>query len=137
MEEDTTSGIPIYSTMEKYVSHYIALRDALDVFDKRKDEERKKVTDVQEQVLLKIQTFMEANAIQNLKTKSGTCFFKTRWSATVADAEAFMSHVIDTKDFDLLERRASTVAVKAYVEEHKAEPPGCNLRAYKQVQVRR
>jgi hypothetical protein len=48
-----------------------------------------------------------------------------------------MDFVLENKQFDLLERRASATAVKAYVEEHNMLPTGVNLNALSSIGVRR
>ncbi len=48
-----------------------------------------------------------------------------------------MDYVIENKNFDLLDRRANVTAVKAFVQDNKREPPGCNLNSYQKVNVRR
>jgi len=48
-----------------------------------------------------------------------------------------MDYVTTNKLFDLLDRRANTTAVKAFVKKNNQLPPGCNLSAVETVGVRR
>jgi hypothetical protein len=70
-------------------------------------------------------------------TKGGTIYTSTRYTASLADPEAFMKFVIETRQFDLLDRKANSTAVKDYVGEHNVLPTGCNLTAMKTLGVRR
>jgi hypothetical protein len=75
--------------------------------------------------------------LKNLRTEAGTCYISTTWKSPLQDADAFMRFVIENEEFDLLERRASSTAVRAYVEEHNHLPSGVNLNAVTSVGVRR
>jgi hypothetical protein len=55
----------------------------------------------------------------------------------LADPEAFMKYVIDNQAFDMLDRKANVTAVKEYVQETGALPPGVNLSSIKTIGVRR
>jgi hypothetical protein len=123
--------------MEKRTRQYVELRDMI----KREDDAHKaKMKDAKvtlERLGGIIQKFMAANNLENLKTAAGTCYISTRSTASLADPEAFMKHVIDNRDFDLLDRRANVTAVKDFVKKHKTLPPGCNLNTIETVGVRR
>ncbi len=84
-----------------------------------------------------MQNFMEQAGADNIKTAHGTCYSTTRYTASLADPEAFMKFVRDTGSFDLLDRKANVTAVKDYVAEKSCLPPGVNLSAIKTVGVRR
>lgn len=123
--------------MEKRVGQYVAVRDTIRELEKKHEEELAPHKVVLEKLAGVIHNFMDANNIESLKTETGTCYISTRYTASVQDADAFMRFVIDNEEFDLLERRASATAVKAYVEEHKHLPMGVNLNALSSVGVRR
>jgi len=124
--------------IDKRIGQYIEIRDELKRIDAAHEESRKPLRNMQARLAGMIRTFMETNNItDNLKSKSGTCYLSTKWSASLADPQAFMNYVIDTKQFELLDRRANVTAVKAHVEEHNTVPAGCNLTAIQTVGVRR
>lgn len=123
--------------IEKRTAQYLQVRDALKRVDEKWEAERKPLQELQEVLSGILRSFMEANKLDNLKTKSGTCYTSTRYSASLADPEAFMQFVINSGKYELLDRRANSTAVKDYVSEHKTLPAGCNLNAVQTVGVRR
>jgi hypothetical protein len=119
------------------VGQYVDLRDLLKQIDDAHNERRKEIVESMEQVSARLQTFLETNNLENLKTAKGTCYTATRYTASLADPGLFMDHVIQSKDWGLLDRRANATAVKEYVAEHNTLPPGCNLTSVKTLNVRR
>ena len=84
-----------------------------------------------------LQDFLETAGAQSVKTKEGTVYASTRYTASLADPQAFMDYVIKHTAFDLLDRKANATAVRDFVENHNALPPGVNLNAIRTVGVRR
>lgn len=124
--------------IDKRIGQYIEVRDAIKRVEERQEAERKPLLEIQEKLAGIIRTFMENNNItDNLKSKTGTAYLSTRWSASLADPQAFMDFVTRTGKFELLDRRANVTAVKDYVKEHNVLPAGCNLNAIQTVGVRR
>lgn len=127
----------IQHSVDKRVQQFIMLRDAIKKMEEKHTEELKPLLELKDQVAGWLQTFMETAGANSVKTEFGTCHFNTRVSATLADPDAFMRFVRETENFDLLDRRANSTAVKEYVEANKALPPGVNLSSIKTVGVRR
>ena len=123
--------------MEKRTKQYIDVRDALKKLDERQKAERKPLLEIQERLAGIIRTFMDANKLENLRTQHGTCYTSTRYTASLADPDAFMKFVIANNAFEMMDRRANSTAVREYVEEHKQLPPGVNLTALQTVGVKR
>lgn len=128
---------PVVEDMEKRTAQFIQVRDLI----RKLEEEHKAVTkplkEIQETLAGRIQQFMAANKLENLKTKAGTCYTTTRRTATLADPEAFMKYVIEHSAFDLMDRRANGTAVQDFVKKYNALPPGVNLNSIETVGVRR
>lgn len=122
--------------MQKRVLQYREIREAIERVKEKHEQELKPLRDIQEILSGRIRVFMETNKLENLRTKHGTATISTRYTATVADAEAFMNFVKDG-NWDLIERRANSTAVRAYTEEHKHLPAGVNLSAVQTVGIRR
>jgi hypothetical protein len=123
--------------VEQRVAEYINCRDAL---KKRKDEYEESIealVDLQNRLTGWLQSFMEKAGADNIKTSRGTCYHSTKYTASLADSDIFMKFVIETQNFDLLDRKANVTAVKAYVAETGNLPPGANLSSIKTVGVRR
>lgn len=128
---------PIVEDMEKRTEQFIAVRDRINELETAHKELMKPLKLIQERLAGRIQAFMASNNLENLKTKSGTCYTTHRTTASLGDPEAFMKYVIDHGQFDLLDRRANATAVKAFVKKNQALPPGCNLNTIETVGVRR
>lgn len=127
----------VNATVDKRVQQYVDVRDAIKAANEKHELEIKPLVDLQNLLTGWLQQFMETAGADNIKTAHGTCYNSTRYTASLADPEAFMKFVKDTSSFDLLDRKANVTAVKAYVEEKKTLPPGVNLSAIKTVGVRR
>ncbi len=123
-------------TVDQRVEEYIYVRSKLD--DLKKDYEAKKeaLQKVQDYLSGWLQEFLDKSGQESAKTKHGTCYLSTRYSAPLSDPEAFMNFVRSTEQFELLDKRANVTAVRAYAEEHDALPPGCNLNGVTTVGVR-
>lgn len=133
----TTTATTTDFDAEKRVSQYVQVRDLLRAMDDAHEKRRKQYVEILETLSGLLQSFMDANSIQNLKTKGGTCYVSVKHTASLADPDAFMKFVVENKQFDLLDRRANATAVRAFVEEHKTLPPGCNTNTIRTLGVRR
>ncbi len=125
------------TTVDKRVEQYIKVRDAIKAANDAHEASIKPLVELQNMLTGWMQNFMETAGADNIKTSSGTCYSSTRYSASLADPEAFMNFIKTTSNYDLLDRKANVTAVRDYVEEHGALPPGVNLSAIKTVGVRR
>ena len=119
------------------VKQYVWMRDDLKRMDDKHKEDRKEHTEILEKLEGQFQAFLDKTGSSAVKTRYGTFYSSTRYTASLADAEIFMDFVKDKNLFELLDRRANSTAVKDYVTEHGTLPPGCNLNAIKTVGVRR
>lgn len=127
----------VSATVDKRVEQYIKVRDAIKAADEAHELAMKPLKELQNLLTGWMQNFMEQAGADNIKTAHGTCYSSVRYTAALADPEAFMKFVIDNKAFDLLDRKANVTATKEYVAEHGIQPPGVNLSAIKTVGVRR
>jgi len=125
------------ATVDKRVEQYIKVRDAIKAANDAHENAMKPLVELQNMLTGWMQNFMEQAGADNIKTAHGTCYSSTRYTASLADPEAFMKHIKETGSFDLLDRKANVTAVKDYVQEHGKLPPGVNLSAIKTVGVRR
>ena len=128
---------PATPNADKFVAQYVALRDKLKAMDEEHEKRKKPVREALEAVGGLLTELLEKTNSEAISTEHGTCYTSTRYTASLADPQAFMDFVLSTRQFELLDRKANTTAVKAYVEEHKALPVGCNLTSIKTIGVRR
>lgn len=124
------------ATVQKRIGQYIDVRNALKKMADEHDARTKGMRELQEMLTGWMQKFLETAGADSVKTKLGTVYNTTRYSASLADPEAFMKFVRDTGNFDLLDRKANVTACKEYVAEHNTLPPGVNMSAIKTVGVR-
>lgn len=123
--------------VEKRVKQYIATRDAIKAANEAHEERIKPLVDLQNRLTGWLQNFLEQAGAESIKTSEGTCYTTTRYTASLADPEAFMKYVIGNNAFDLLDRKANVTAVKDYVAEKGTLPPGVNMSSISTVGVRR
>jgi len=122
---------------DKWIHAYVALRDQLKKIDSEHEDRRKEYVETMAQLSARLQNFLESSGVDSAKTKAGTVYSSVRYTASLADPEAFMRFVIANNKFELLDRRANATAVRDYVEENNQLPPGANLSAIKTIGVRR
>lgn len=136
---DTQAVVPPPKTVtiDERVEQYIKVRDLISEKTKAFEESIAGLKDLQNMLTGWLQNFMETAGADSVKTQHGTCYSTTRYTASLADPEAFMKYVIETQDFDLLDRKCNVTAARAYVDEKGVQPPGVNLSAIKTVGVRR
>lgn len=124
--------------LDLQITNFIAVRDELAAIDKKWEAERAEMAGYKNRLEGRIQAILESHNQESARTKSGTAYFTRKWSAPLADPQAFMDYVVNSGEFDLLERRANVTAVKQYVEDHQGQlPAGCSLSSYKSVRVKR
>lgn len=124
-------------TVDEVIKEYIELRDQLEVMEKRHKAEKKEIQDTQNLLEEWIMRFLDQTGSSAIKTDHGTCYSSMKFSATLADSDAFLNFVKETNKWELLDRRANTTAVRDYVEQEKMLPPGCNLNSSRRIGVRR
>lgn len=122
--------------VDKIVEQYLTVRDALEEAEARYKEQIRDLVGIKELLVAQLLDFLAQTKQESARTASGTVTQHVRYTATLNDPEAFMKHVIDTHQFDLLERRASSTAVREYIAKHNAKPPGCDLTSWRSVSVR-
>lgn len=123
--------------VDKWVEQFIQVRDHLKDMEKLYNEATKPFREVKDLLEGKMRAFLVETGQENAATKFGTVHLSTRYTASLADSDAFMEFVKSHDLFDLMDRRANSTAVREYAEEHGTLPPGVNLSANETVGVRR
>jgi hypothetical protein len=122
---------------EKRTKQYIEVRDKIREISERHSEELKPFVEIQNALTAWLTENLDKVGAKSIKTTQGTVYQSTRYSAALSDPKAFMDHVIETQNWNLLDRKANSTAVRDYVEQNKSEPPGVRLSAIRTVGVRR
>ena len=76
------------------------------------------------------------DGLKTIPTPHGTAYWSTHYSATVAAREPFFEFVKEHNMYDLLQARASSTAVRSYIEGHGEAPPGINFSSTKVFNLR-
>jgi hypothetical protein len=122
---------------ERYIAAYVKLRDQLNDAAKAFEETQKSDRELMDMLTAWLTNRLEAVGAASVKTKAGTAYTTTRYTASLADPKAFMDFIIANNKFDLMDRKANGPAVRDFVEETGSLPPGANLSAIRTVGVRR
>lgn len=80
---------------------------------------------------------MDAQGLTSFKSDYGTAFLTTTDFANVADWDAVLGFIRENDAYDMLEKRVSKNAVRAYMEQTKAVPPGVNYGTKLDVNIRK
>lgn len=123
--------------VEQYVETYMEVRERMRELDERYKKEKEPLLEAQNLISGWLMDYMENNGLKNFKTNAGMCGTTTKYSASLADPQAFMDYIKANNAFELLDRKANVNAVKEYIKENNAPPPGCNLSSFKMITVRK
>lgn len=123
--------------VEDVISTYMKLRGQKDSIEKDAKDKVALIKEKMEKLEAWIKEQADLQGVTSFKTKSGTAFLTTTDFATVADWDAMLDFVKENEAFDLLEKRVSKVAVRGYIEQTKAVPPGVNYGTRLDVNIRK
>ena len=84
-----------------------------------------------------LKTQMDAQGLTSFKSDHGTAFLTTTDYANVADWDAVLDFIVENDAYDMLEKRVSKIAVRGYIEQTKAVPPGVNYGTKLEVNIRK
>jgi hypothetical protein len=123
---------------DKRVGQYVALREKI----REMDEEHKERT-AKPRELLKTLNNLFLKHLNDIKADNvsvkgvGTVYRTVRASTPLEDPQAFLDFVIETQDWDLLDRKANVTAVQDYMQKTGELPPGVKLNRDMVAGVRR
>jgi hypothetical protein len=133
----TTQVTAPQPTMESRIEKYIRLRDLI----KHKDDAHKEAMKPYREALETLNGVMlkhlETIGGDSVKSAAGTVYKTTKTTASLEDPDAFMRHVIGSEAWELLDRKANSVACRAFADENGVLPPGVKMTQVVQVGVRR
>lgn len=124
-------------TVEQVVGTYIKLRRKKEALENqvKADVDAIKVS------MGKIEAWLmekaDADGVTSFKTTAGTAFVTTTDFANVADWDAVLTFIKSHDAFDMLEKRVSKTAVRAYMDESGDVPPGINYGTKIGINVRK
>jgi hypothetical protein len=123
--------------LSELIDKYIEIRDKKAQLKAEYDVKKNKMDDALDKIEAVILKTFETSGMDSAKTENGTAYTSRLVTATVADPDVFMKHVIENQAWHMLEKRCSKVGVEQYREEHDDVPPGINWREERVVNIRR
>jgi hypothetical protein len=134
---ETTVAQPGDALVEKRIAQYVQVRDAIKEANDKFAEQIQPLVETQNLLTAWLTAKLEQVGAESVRTKAGTVYSSTRYSASLADPAVFMDFVKANNCFELIDRKANATAVRDYVETNGSLPPGVNLNAIRTVGVRR
>jgi len=122
---------------DEVVAGYIKLRDRKSALKADYDAKIAKIDEVLDKIEAKLIAHFQETGLEAIRTDAGTAYRSTRVSAPVADWDALLAHILQTENYQLLERRVSKKAVEEYKSANDDLPPGVSWREEIVVNVRR
>lgn len=80
---------------------------------------------------------LDADGLTSFKTDHGTAFLTTTDFANVEDWDAVLRFIREEEAFDMLEKRISKTAVRAYIDATKEVPPGVKYGTKLDINIRK
>lgn len=122
---------------EQLVTEYVQTRDEVKRQEEAFKEKVKPLRERMEKLNNALLQGLHEVGTNSVNTDAGTAYIKSKVNVSLADPGAFMQFVKDTSAFELLDRKANSTAVQAYLSEHGSLPPGVNYSVFQDVGVRR
>lgn len=123
--------------VDDVISTYMKLRGQKDALEAEVKEKVSTIKAKMEKLESWIKEQADAQGVTSFKTRHGTAFLTTSDYANVADWDAMIAFVKENEAYDLLEKRVSKVAVRGYIDQTKAVPPGVNYGTRLDVNIRK
>lgn len=123
--------------LSELIDKYIEIRDKKAQLKAEYDAKKGKMDEALDKIEAVILKTFDTSGMESAKTERGTAYTSKLVTATVADPDVFMKHVIATEAWHMIEKRCSKVGVEQYRAEHDEPPPGVNWREERVVNVRR
>jgi hypothetical protein len=123
--------------VDEVIATYMKLRSQKDSIEAEVKDRVSTIKAKLEKLEAWIKEKADAEGVTSFKTKHGTAFLTTTDYANVADWDAVLGFIRENEAFDMLEKRISKIAVRGYIEQTKAVPPGVNYGTKLEVNVRK
>lgn len=123
--------------VDDVIATYMKLRDQKAAIEGEVKEKVSTIKAKMEKLESWIKEKADAEGVTSFKTKHGTAFLTTTDYANVADWDAVLNFIQENQAFDMLQKRVSKTAVRGYIDQTKAVPPGINYGTKLEVNVRK
>jgi hypothetical protein len=115
------------SKVDAVVEKYIQLRDKVKALKEQHKEELKPYVDGMTKLEGHMLGMMQAQGVQNMKTKHGTAYISTTTKPKVENWIDFFEYATSHGYGELIEHRASKSAVDEFLEDKGELPPGISI----------
>lgn len=123
--------------VDDVIATYMKLRSQKEAIEAQMKEQTAAIKAKMEKLESWIKEQADVQGVTSFKTKHGTAFLTTTDYANVADWDAMLAFVRENEAYDLFEKRVSKTAVRGYIEQTKAVPPGVNYGTRLDVNIRK
>ncbi len=124
-------------TVDEVVAAYLKLRNKKSQIKAEADQKMGEITVKMDKLETWVKQQADTQGVTSFKTKHGTAFLTTTDYANVADWDAILAFVRENDAYDMFEKRISKTAVRGYIDQTKAVPPGVNYGTRIEVNVRK
>lgn len=124
-------------TVDSVIAGYLKLRAQKQAIEAKAKEETAGIQASMDKLEAWLKLKAEETGVTSFKTDHGTAFLTTTDYASVADWDAVLEHIKTQGAYDMLEKRVSKTAVRAYIEMNRTVPPGINYGTKLEINVRK
>lgn len=124
-------------TVDSVIEGYLKLRAQKQAIEARTKEQTSAIEANMDKLEAWLKLKAEETGVTSFKTDHGTAFLTTVDFANVADWDAVLTHIKNTEAYDMLEKRVSKAAVRAFIDMHRTVPPGINYGTKLEINVRK
>lgn len=123
--------------VDQVIAAYLKLRNKKDAIEAEAKERVKELKDKMAKFEAWLKVRADEQGVTSFKTPHGTAFITTTDFANVADWDATLEFIRANDAYDMLEKRVSKTAVRAYIESTREVPAGVNYGTKLEVNVRK
>lgn len=123
--------------VDQVIAAYLKLRNKKDAIEAEAKERVKELKDKLSKFEAWLKVRADEQGVTSFKTPHGTAFITTTDFANVADWDATLEFIRTNEAYDMLEKRVSKTAVRAYIESTREVPAGVNYGTKLEVNVRK
>lgn len=135
--EAGVNAAPQQIDVDALVALYIECRDFVKKANEQHEGRLAKKKLAMKQIEGILQSFLDTTGQIRGACKTGSFYTKTKYTATIADKQEFIRHVLGTGNADLVDWKANAVAARDFEKENGAALPGVHITAVASIGVRR
>lgn len=123
--------------IDDVIAAYMTLRGKKAAIEAQTKAEVVKIKEKMDKLEAYLKAHMDAQGLSSFKSPHGTAFLTTTDYANVADWDKTLAFILDNGFYEMLEKRVTKTAIREYIQNHKAVPPGVTYGTKLEVNVRK